>query len=622
MNHFKNYGVPRLVLGVALLLLFVPPLSANEQPNILWITSEDNAAHWMGCYGNDQAKTPNIDALAKDGVTFTRAYSNAPVCAVARCTLLHGVYSVTLGTQHMRSRYPIPDRIRPYVSFLKEKGYYCTNNNKTDYNRAGNDKKIWDACGRKAHFQNRKNGQPFFAVFNINVCHESSLFPDRVIKNRNNGVIPKKTRLDPKQIALPPYLPDLPEVRNDFAIYHDNLTAMDKRVGKILSDLKKEGESENTIIFYYSDHGGPTPRGKRYLTDTGVRIPMVLHVPERWKAVSHFEPGTKSDESVSFIDLAPTLISLIGAKKPQHMQGRAFLGDDREEPKDDFVFLFGDRFDELMGMRRGVTDGKFKYIRRFMPHLPAAPYSYYQFSMPSWIAWQNAWKAGKLQPRHNQIWEQPQAVEELYDLRNDPWEIKNLAGESDHENTLTKMRGVLFERMLTYRDAGIVPEPMYSELAKKTVYQTLQQPSFDYPKLLEVAKTATSKGVAIAELRNFLSSENKIQQYWGAMGCAAQGKAASELEQELVKLAQNPNATLRIAAAVALEKASHRETAIKSILGELQRPLTDNEAVMLCNAITQLNCIDNIPNPWIDKMLKSDNDYLQRLAKRLRSQVK
>ena len=589
----------------------------DEKPNILWITSEDNASHWMGCYGNDQAKTPNIDGLAKNGVTFKRAYSNAPVCAVARCTLLHGVYSVTLGTQHMRSRYPIPDSIRPYVSYLRENGYYCTNNSKTDYNRAGDDKSIWDASGKKAHYRNRKEGQPFFAVFNLTVCHESSLFPERVAKNRERGVIPKQTRIAPKDIALPPYLPDLPEIRSDFAIYHDNITAMDKQVGELLTELEQVGLTDNTIVFYYSDHGGPTPRGKRYLTDTGVRIPLVVHVPERWKALSPFTPGTSTNEPVAFVDFAPTLLSMIGLEKPSYMQGNAFLGSKRVKREDEFVFLFGDRFDELVGMRRAVTDGKFKYIKRFMPHLPAAPYSYFQFSMPSWIAWRDAWQKGKLPPKYNLIWEQPQRYEELYDLANDPWETHNLAAEPTQKATLAKYRTVLSSKMKRYRDSGLIPESMLPELVGKGTYDSLRKESFAYTELLKATGIATSESSSLADLRELLKSKNELMQYWGTVGATAKGKSGKELKSDLQTLSQHNNATLRIAAAIALDRCDERALAIDAVLQELGRKLTANESVYLCNAILQIDCVEKIPKTWLNDALKGENKYQKRLARLL-----
>ncbi len=299
-------------------------LFAQEKPNILWIVSEDNSSHWIGCYGNDQARTPNIDKLASEGVLFEHAYSNAPVCAVARATILTGVYAPTMGTQHMRSRNPIPAKYKPNVSYLRAAGYYCTNNAKTDYNFKGNDNSYWDESSGKAHYKNRPEGKPFFAIFNLGASHESSLFKDKAAE-------PK--RLTPEEIDLPPYLPDLPEIRKDYARYHDRITEMDGQVGKILAELEKDGLAENTVVIYTSDHGGILPRGKRYLEETGVKIPFIVRVPEKLETLSPFTPGQRAEEPVSFIDMSPTFLSLAGVGKPDQMQGRAILGNDRADAR-------------------------------------------------------------------------------------------------------------------------------------------------------------------------------------------------------------------------------------------------------------------------------------------------
>ncbi len=351
-----------------ILVLLVVTLSglarASDRPNILWIVSEDNAWNTLGCYGNMDALTPRLDALAEESVRFTHAYSNAPVCAVARSTILNGAYAVTQGTQHMRSRHPIPDIYKPYVSYFRELGYYCTNNSKTDYNFKGDDKKLWDASSGKATYKNRPDGKPFLAVFNIEESHESSLFPNVIAKNRKNGIIPETPRMARSEIVLPSYLPDLPEIRNDIAVYQDVITAMDRQVGKVLDELEKAGLADDTIVFYYGDHGGSIPRGKRYLEDTGVRVPLLIRIPEKWRNLSPFPPGSTADEVVSFVDFAPTLLSLAGLETPPQMQGRAFLGTKRVVPsKDHIACLYADRFDEIYGMRRGITDGRWKYIR-------------------------------------------------------------------------------------------------------------------------------------------------------------------------------------------------------------------------------------------------------------------
>ena len=242
------------------LLALCLPLSAADKPNILWIVSEDNSSHWLGCYGNTQAQTPRIDALAKQGFLFEHAYSNAPVCAVARSTILLGAYAPTTGTQHMRSRHRIPETYRPNVEYLRAAGYYCTNNAKTDYNFKGKDNSYWDESSKKAHYKNCPPGKPFYAVFNIEDSHESSLF---------NKAPTEPQRLKPVDIKLPPYLPDLPEIRKDMARYHDRITDMDSKVGKIIDDLEKAGLAKNTIVIYNSDHGGILDWLPKIFAETG-----------------------------------------------------------------------------------------------------------------------------------------------------------------------------------------------------------------------------------------------------------------------------------------------------------------------------------------------------------------
>lgn len=486
-----------------------------ERPNILWITSEDNAAHWLGCYGNKDASTPRLDTLAADGLRFTRAYSNAPVCAVARSTILNGAYAVTQGTQHMRSRPKIPASFRPYVSYLRESGYYCSNNAKTDYNFKGKDAAVWDACSGKAHYQDRPEGKPFMAVFNLTLTHESSLFPATVRKNRQDGIIPEKTRLDPATITLPPHQPDLPEFRSDTAIYHDCLSAMDRRVGELLDELKAKGLAEDTIVFYYSDHGGAMARGKRYLQDTGTRVPLIVHFPPKWQHLSPFKPGSEVPELVSFIDLAPTLLSLCGLETPSQMQGRAFLGSHRAPARPE-VFLFGDRFDGTPGMRRAITDGRYKYIRCFTPDLPGAPYSSYALGQPSWKAWQKAWQEGKLGGDFKKIWEPGQPVELLFDTQSDPWETKDLAPLPEHAERLSAMRSRLRDLMVETRDTSVVPEPLWPELVKDgTIFDFVRTPGFDHRKLVDLAFEATTPApqpspamIAATE------STSPVERYW------------------------------------------------------------------------------------------------------------
>lgn len=609
---------------LALTWLFPVPASGQEErPNILWIVSEDNAAQWLGCYGNKDAQTPRLDALAKQSVLFEHAYANAPVCAVGRATVLMGAYAPTLGAQNMRSRHAVPSLYTPYVTYLRQQGYYCTNNAKTDYNIKGNDSAYWDVSSNRAHYKNRPADKPFFAVFNIEISHESNLFPDKVRINRDKGQTPQTPRLDPKALFLPPYVPDLPELRSDWAIYHDTITAMDRQVGARLDELEKSGQAENTIVFYFSDHGGPTPRGKRYLENTGVHIPLLVHVPKKWQALAPFAQGQRVSELVSFVDFAPTLLSLCGLKKPAQMQGRAFLGRERVAPAaKPLVFLYADRFDELYGMRRGLTDGRYKYIRRFMPHLPSAPYSYYQMTIPSWDAWQKAWQVGKLTGYHKALWEAPTRTEELFDTQTDPWEIKNLAGDPTQATRLAAMRTQLKKTMMEVRDTALVPEPMYAELATgSTIHAYVNSPTFPLAEVAEVAFRASARDPKnLPALTKALTSPHPVVRYWGALGCIALGKQAKAAKEALaLPLINEPSPTVRITSLHALSLLSTERDAQEMIAQELDEATDEYVAQLAVNTLTQLNALDTIPQSWIERTLKdnSANEYLRRLATRL-----
>jgi N-sulfoglucosamine sulfohydrolase len=607
---------------ICFLLAVATLLPAADKPNILWITSEDNAWNWLNCYGSTEAQTPRLDALAKSGLLFSHAYSNGPVCAVARSTILNGAYAVTQGTQHMRSRHPIPASFKPHVAYLRDAGYYCTNNSKTDYNFEGSDTAIWDSCSPKAHYKNRPKDKPFFAIFNITLSHESSLFPENIARNRRDGIIPKTPRIPPSEIIVPPYLPDLPEIRSDAAIYHDIITALDTQVGRLLDELNAAGLADDTIVFYYGDHGGVLPRGKRYLEDTGVRIPMLVHVPEKWRSLSTFQPGERIDELVAFVDLAPTLLSLVGLEKPAQMQGRAFLGSKRVAPKpSDVVFLYADRFDEIYGMRRGITDGRWKYIRCFTPHETAAPYSTYQFGQAGWSAWRKAWRDASLKAPFNQLWEAPQAPERLYDTRSDPFELEDLAGDPAHAERLAVMRETLVKKMIEVSDTGIIPEPMFSELSPdKPIADYLSNRKQDLQKWVSLAFLASaSDGKNLPEFTKELLSVDPVARYWAAQGCLILGNAAAPASVALTAILDDPSTAVRVSAARALYAMGHTDQGKAALLAELEGKEQDDAELYAINALTRINALDIIPDTWVQRTLKNKNrsEYLKRLAEQL-----
>lgn len=617
----------KCLLLLALSSLLSIPLMAEDRPNVLWITSEDNDYGWLGCYGAEQAHTPNLDKLAEQGVLFKHAYSNSPVCAVARSTILNGSYAVTQGTQHMRSRHKISTSVRPYVSHLIEAGYYCTNNRKTDYNFLGDDRALWDECSKDAHYKNRPKGVPFFSVFNLTVSHESSLFKDKINKNREKGIIPKETRLKPSEVKLRPYLPDLPEIRNDVAIYHDNMTALDTQVGEILSELRAAGLAEDTIVFYYSDHGGITPRGKRYIKDSGTHVPMLVHVPEKWKHLSPFKSGEKVDEMVAFVDLAPTVLSLAGIEQSELMQGRAFLGKDRKEsPSDAIVFLYADRFDEIYGMRRGIVsdEGRWKYIRRFTPHLAAAPYSYYQFGQEGWKAWQKAHQKGELEEKYSRIWEPKQVKEELFDLRSDPWEVNNLAGDPEQADRLESMRASLKQKMVEVKDSGLIPEGMFSELARNSaIADYVAQQGEAFGKVVDIAFIATECDVKnVGRLVTALHSKSAMVRYWASQGLMLLGKQAAEYEVNLMMSLKDESPMVRISTAQALYELGNKEIAHKVLLEELSKPMVEHKHLYILNVLQHYDLMDSVSDAWVEKALeiKNDKNYIKRFAKQLKKQ--
>ena len=593
----------RLAVLVIIVLFVAVRAHAADRPNILWVVSEDNSHHWLGCYGNEQVRTPNIDQLAAEGVRYEFAYSNAPVCAVARSTLITGRYACSIGTQNMRSRYPIPSDIHTFVSYLRDSGYYCVNRSKTDYNFKTDDKSHWDDSSNKAHWKNCPEGKPFFAVFNSGISHESSLFENKKKSARKNGLIPETPRQDPASVALPPFLPDTPEIRDDWVTYLDIVAAMDKQIGDWLAELDDAGLRENTIVIYYSDHGGVLPRAKRYIYDTGTHVPMIVRVPKKWMKNAPGLPGSTSGRPVSFVDLAPTALSLAGVDIPQGMQGRAFLGQQKQEAAP-YVFLFGQRFDaRMLRFVRAVTDGQYRYIRNFNPHRHRGILAGYPHSQSGWRSFYALQQAGKTDAAQSSFWKVPQPVEELYDTRNDPWEVTNLAGDPAHAKRLETMRAATFETMKNIRDTGLVPEAMYNRMSEKgTVYDYVHNKNFPYEKVLKLAVTACDGDLqALAELQKVMKSTHPVLRYWGAVGCTIRGNNAASASELLQSLLRDPEPAVQLAAAEALVAVGERQAGLAGLVDVLS--MTRDEMVVLeaLHIAAAYKLTGSIPKPIYEK---------------------
>ena len=496
----------------------------SNRPNIIWITAEDMSPT-LGAYGHPDAVTPNIDALAKESVLYSHAFASAPVCSPSRSCLIQGCYPPTLSTQQMRSGFPVPAYMRGFPALLRKAGYYTSNNVKTDYN-SGNYQDIitssWNENSADAHWRNRDNKKkPFFSVFNLMTSHQSRsmVWPYERFQNEIQSKLSDDEIHDPSKITLPPYYPDTPIVRKTVARFHDCVTAMDKEVGNLLAQLEKDGLAEDTIVFFFSDHGSGMPRHKRALLDSGMHVPLLIRFPEKWKKFAPGKPGSKTGRMVAFVDFAPTVLNLAETEIPSHMQGNPFLGANNDK-KRKYIFGHRDRVDEVRDLARSVRDHHFLYIRNYMPHLgynqPTAwpdkgeiRHEFYRLAKEKKMTPEQWHFAGPYRP-----------VEELYDCLNDPRNLKNLAKSKKHKNILGRLRSEHIQHITDTVDLGFLPESeAWTMFGKRSGWELGQSKSIPFN---EIRNAAVQVGIASeSEFLKNLESENSVVRYWGAIGLTA-----------------------------------------------------------------------------------------------------
>ncbi len=507
-----KYRLVVLVLFVGISLTPSPAFAGTKgkspkRPNILWITVEDMSPR-VGCYGDKTAPTPNIDWLAKHGIRFTNAFGVYGVCAPNRATIITGMYPMSIGAMHMRTMRRTsalnkitdpellaiptyeatpPDYVRCFTEYLRALGYYCVNVVKTDYQFA-TPLTAWDESSKKGHWRNRPTKDtPFFAVFNFTTTHESGTFKQRS---------PKVT--DPKKVKVPPYYPDHPTVRRDIARHYDNIAAVDQQIGRLLAQLKADGLLENTIIFFFSDHGDGLPRAKRWVYNSGTRVPMIVKFPDGKGR------GTTDDRLVSFVDLAPTVLSLAGADIPKHLQGQAFLGPKKAPPRK-YVYMARDRMDPAPETVRAVHDKRYQYVRNYRPDLPYIGFIPYRDRAEMMQVIHKMMKEKKLGPNQWQFWATKKPIEELYDVKTDPHQIKNLASDPKYFEKLAELRTACEKWVEDTNDLGFLDEKI---LIKKLWPPNGKQPKTQAPTIsskpakdqgrLVVSISCKSKGASIA----------------------------------------------------------------------------------------------------------------------------
>ncbi len=543
------------------------------QPNILWITSEDNSP-FIGAYGDEYADTPNIDRLAERGTVYENAYATTPVCAPSRFTLITGTYANRMGTENMRSTYPIPEEIQFFPKYLQEAGYHTTNNRKKDYNTV-DQPEVWDESSGEAHYRDREEGQPFFHVRNITISHESSLHDpiDTLIH-------------DPEEAPVPPYHPRTETVKRDWAHYYDEVTRMDEQVGEVLEELEESGEAENTIVFYYGDHGGAVPGSKRFMNQRGLQIPLIIYIPPKYEHLGIDEKRT--DRLVSFVDFPATVLSLVGIEPPEFMDGKPFLGEHEAEPRE-YVHTYRGRMDERYDLIRAVHDKEMLYVRNYMPQRIYGQYLWYLWMAPSMQSWEEEYEKGNLNEIQRRFFEAKPA-EELYNLADDPYTIHNLADNPEYEDDLKRLREANKEWIRENSDLGFIPEGIIDSLrGERTLYETVREDDIPLEEIIETAEMASpGEQENIEQLAERLDHDDPSVRFWTAMGLASAQEYASDYEKKLIQKTDDPSGVVRVAVAEALFALDRPNKAFEIIGNALQNP---DEHVKL-RALNLLEAID------------------------------
>jgi N-sulfoglucosamine sulfohydrolase len=461
-----------LLLALAINILPARAADVVKRPNILWLIAEDMGPDAVTCYGNEQVWTPNLDKLAAEGVRYTRAYTTAPVCSASRSGFMTGMYQTSIGAHNHRSHrddgYTLPDGVRPLPERMRDAGYFTANvvNLPTACGFKGSGKTDWNFsyAGKpfeSANWDDLKAHQPFYAQINFQETHRTYHAPPKA---------------DPAKVQIPPYYPDHPVTRKDWAAYLDAASELDRKIGLILQQLEADGLADNTVILFFGDHGESHVRGKQFCYEEGLHIPLIIHWPKSFPAPKQYKSGLVDDRIIEAIDFAPTMLAIAGAKKPEKMQGRIFLGERAEAPRE-YAFGARDRCDETVFRLRTVRDARYRYIRNFTPDRPFLQKNdYKEKQYPVWNLLKELHAQGKLSPAQEFLCQPTMPPEEFYDLEADPSEIQNLAASTkpEHQAALKHLRDVLEKWIETTDDKGRTPEPPEIVAAKGATKQSAE----------------------------------------------------------------------------------------------------------------------------------------------------
>ena len=548
MKHFSLFLACTAACGIYSLEASAANNKKKERPNILWVTFEDTSSYEFGCYGNKDVHTPNADSLAAQGIQFMNAWSVAPQSSPARSSLITGCYAPTYGMDVHPVSYDTPADIF-FPQRLREAGYYCTNNSKTHYNSTNNNKACWDECTKTASYNSPKRGkdQPFFAVFNTVTSHMGRIRTFHTDGRRDYT----KEGIYTELLTLPSYVPDLPEVRSDYAGHLEAVQDVDTWLGFFLKDLKDKGLDDNTIIFFFSDHGGCVPRGKGYLYESGLKVPLIAYFPEKWKHLANGKSG-KDNSLVNFTDLGPTVLSLAGVKPTKNMQGKAIFGEyaSKEERKVQFAFA-ANQLHHFMPVR-AVTDGHIKYMRSYIPYRQFALRNYYQWGMPSNKAWDKLVLGNH---NTNPDWAltfDAHPAEMLFDLDKDPGELHDLSSSPEYAEVLAKMRNELSNHIRNTHDLGFF---LPTSRTGHVLYDVVRKEKYPMEELYKLVEAAGIGDIASLPLfEKAIASSHRDMRFWGAVGYAelAHKKQISQCPQALADLLKDEDPYVASEAAYAV----------------------------------------------------------------------
>lgn len=582
--------IKKVLPGILILSLMMGACSSGEsklgQPNIVWITSEDNSKHYMNLFDEHGIETPNIKTLSDQGVRFTRAFSNAPVCSAARSTLISGCYGPRIASHYHRKieMVPMPEGIEMFPAYLRKIGYYTTNNHKEDYNIVKADN-VWDESSKKASWRNRAEGQPFFHVQNYTITHEGQLFFTEEDMNSAD------TLTDRNACFVFPNHPDTEVFRYTNARYRDKIATLDKQIGTLLDKLDEDGLMENTFIFYYGDHGGVLPGSKGYLTETGLHVPLVVYIPPSYKKLVNLKSGSENDAFVSFVDFGATVLNLAGVEIPEGIDGKPFLGENIKASDLDSrntTYGYADRFDEKYDMVRSIRVDNMKYVRNYQTFNYDGLWNNYRYKQSGYKEWYELFKKGELNEIQSRFFE-TKGPEALYDLDGDPYETHNLANDPAYADMLQDFRGRMQNWVKEMPDLSFYPEFYLLNNALEDPVAFGQAHKEQIEKYIEIADLAVLDfAEAESSLNKALNSDDAWKRYWGLIVCSRFAENAKTFLPKISELAQSDSELMnrvRAAEYLGITKSANPVETISEAIYESTDPV---EALLILNSAVML----------------------------------